>query len=94
MENTRTVRLVDVTLRDAPPCLGAAGRPPAGRADLRSTGSEGRRDLSGSASRPGKTLVEMIKSIDRMGLAIEDVHLKRPTLEDVFIELTGKKLRD
>jgi hypothetical protein len=25
---------------------------------------------------------------------LEDIHLKRPTLEDVFIELTGKKLRD
>ena len=33
--------------------------------------------------------------VDRcQGLELEDVHLKRPTLEDVFIELTGKKLRD
>jgi hypothetical protein len=23
-----------------------------------------------------------------------DIHLKRPTLEDVFIELTGKRLRE
>ena len=30
----------------------------------------------------------------RAGDEIEDVHLKRPTLEDVFIELTGKKLSD
>jgi hypothetical protein len=27
-------------------------------------------------------------------MQLEDVHLKRPTLEDVFVELTGKKLRD
>ena len=36
----------------------------------------------------------MVKWIDAQGLELEDVHLKRPTLEDVFIELTGKKLRD
>ncbi len=43
---------------------------------------------------PGRTLVEVIKWIDHAGLEVTDVHLKRPTLEDVFIELTGKKLRD
>jgi hypothetical protein len=25
---------------------------------------------------------------------LEDIHHKRPTLEDVFIELTGKRLRE
>ena len=43
---------------------------------------------------PAKTLVEMVKWIDQSGLGLVDIHLKRPTLEDVFIELTGKKLRD
>jgi len=38
--------------------------------------------------------VEIVKWIDQSGLEIEDVHLKRPTLEDVYIELTGKKLRE
>ena len=28
------------------------------------------------------------------GLELVDIHLKRPTLEDVFIELTGKRLRE
>jgi hypothetical protein len=32
----------------------------------------------------------MVKWIDAHGYELEDVHLKRPTLEDVFIELTGK----
>jgi hypothetical protein len=41
-----------------------------------------------------RTLVEMVKWIDGQGLELDDVHLSRPTLEDVFIELTGKKLRD
>ena len=43
---------------------------------------------------PAKTLVEVVKWIDQSGLGLVDIHLKRPTLEDVFIELTGKKLRD
>ena len=44
-----------------------------------------------SSSRPARTLVEMVKWIDAQGIELDDVHLKRPTLEDVFIELTGKK---
>jgi ABC-2 type transport system ATP-binding protein len=32
--------------------------------------------------------------LDQHGMQLEDVHLKRPTLEDVFVELTGKRLRD
>ena len=43
---------------------------------------------------PAKTLVEVVKWIDQSGLGRVDIHLKRPTLEDVFIELTGKKLRE
>lgn len=56
--------------------------------------SEDRRQISVSSSRPAQTLVEMIRWIDAQGLELVDVHLKRPTLEDVFIELTGKRLRD
>jgi len=43
---------------------------------------------------PARTLVELVKWIDGQGYELEDVHLKRPTLEDVFIEMTGKKLRE
>ena len=32
--------------------------------------------------------------IERHGLAIEDLRTHRPTLEDVFVSLTGKHLRD
>jgi ABC-2 type transport system ATP-binding protein len=44
--------------------------------------------------RPASTLVDLIKWVDAKGLELVDVHLKKPTLEDVFIELTGKRLRD
>ena len=46
------------------------------------------------STKPARTLVEMIKWVESEGLELEDVHLSRPTLEDVFIELTGKRLRD
>lgn len=52
------------------------------------------RQLKVQSSHPARTLVEMVKWIDAQGYELEDVHLKRPTLEDVFIEMTGKQLRD
>jgi len=56
--------------------------------------SEDRRLLSVYSTRPARTLPDLVKWIDQQGLELEDIHLKRPTLEDVFIELTGKRLRD
>src|SRR5450432_2351697 len=44
--------------------------------------------------RPAATLVELVKWIDQQGMELTDIHLKQPTLEDVFIELTGKSLRE
>ncbi|HWE50794.1 MAG TPA: ABC transporter ATP-binding protein [Bryobacteraceae bacterium] len=52
------------------------------------------RGLTVASSKPARTLVEIVKWIDSEGIGLEDVHLKRPTLEDVFIELTGKRLRE
>lgn len=71
-----------------------AGDLPAFSEGIRSTLSEDRRHLTISSKRPARTLVDMVKWIDAQGIELDDVHLKRPTLEDVFIELTGKKLRD
>ncbi|MCC6343643.1 MAG: ABC transporter ATP-binding protein [Bryobacterales bacterium] len=56
--------------------------------------SENRTRLHSHSARPARTLVEIVKWIDQMGIELEDIHLKHPTLEDVFIELTGKRLRD
>jgi ABC-2 type transport system ATP-binding protein len=56
--------------------------------------SEDRRQIKVGSRKPARTLVEIVKWIDAQGLELEDVRLRRPTLEDVFIELTGKKLRE
>jgi ABC-2 type transport system ATP-binding protein len=61
---------------------------------IRSVVSEDRHGITVYSKRPARTLVEMVKWIDANGFELDDVHLSRPTLEDVFIELTGKKLRD
>ena len=61
---------------------------------IRSVVSEDRHGIIVYSKRPARTLVEMVKWIDANGFELDDVHLSRPTLEDVFIELTGRKLRD
>ena len=61
---------------------------------IRSVVSEDRTHITVYSKRPARTLVEMVKWVDTNGFELDDVHLSRPTLEDVFIELTGKKLRD
>jgi ABC-2 type transport system ATP-binding protein len=45
-------------------------------------------------SRPARTLIDLVKWIEEKGVELSDIHLKRPTLEDAFIELTGKSLRE
>src|SRR5262245_15494457 len=52
--------------------------------------SADRRTITVSTRKPARTLVEMVRWIDQLGIDVEDVLLKRPSLEDVFIELTGK----
>jgi len=56
--------------------------------------SADRRQVIVSTARPARTLVELVRWVDQQGVELEDVHLKRPSLEDVFIELTGKSLRE
>lgn len=52
------------------------------------------RHLTVASTKPGKTLVEIVKWLDSRGIGLDDVRLSRPSLENVFIELTGKRLRE
>ena len=56
--------------------------------------SADRRSISASSSRPARTLADLVKWIDQQGVELADIHLKRPTLEDVFLEITGRRLRE
>jgi ABC-2 type transport system ATP-binding protein len=67
---------------------------PAFLVEEKHTFSEDRRELTVDSEHAARTIVELVKWIDQLGIGLADIHLKRPTLEDVFIELTGKKLRE
>jgi len=56
--------------------------------------NDGRTRLSASAAKPARVVVELVRWLESAGIEIEDLHIKRPTLEDVFLELTGKSLRE
>jgi ABC-2 type transport system ATP-binding protein len=56
--------------------------------------SADRRTLVVNTVQPARAVVELVKWIDQQGNELADIHLKRPTLEDVFLELTGKRLRE
>lgn len=55
---------------------------------------DGRKMLSASAEKPARVVVDLVKWLEAAGVEIEDLHIRRPTLEDVFLELTGKSLRE
>ena len=56
--------------------------------------SDDRRLIVLTTRRSARTLVDLIRWIDQQGIEPSDVQLRRPSLEDVFIELTGKSLRE
>jgi ABC-2 type transport system ATP-binding protein len=47
-----------------------------------------------TSRRPARTIVEMVKWLDDAGAELSDIRIKRPSLEEAFIELTGKSLRE
>lgn len=67
--------------------------PEALRAEPHTTRDDGR-TISLQTASPTAAVVELVKWIDGQGLHLIDIHMKHPTLEDVFIKLTGRKLRE
>jgi len=47
-----------------------------------------------ASKRPARTVVDMVKWLDERGIELADIRIARPSLEDAFIELTGKSLRE
>jgi ABC-2 type transport system ATP-binding protein len=82
--------LVEVTANEAMPLE----QLPDGLRAEKHTTSDQAKTLSMQSDSPAALIVELVKWIDQQGLKLVDIHMKRPTLEDVFIELTGKKLRE
>ena len=50
--------------------------------------STDRLTISVSTRKPARTLVELVRWIDQLGVELADVQLRRPSLEDVYLQLT------
>ena len=48
------------------------------------------RDVSLPVATGAKALMEVLRRLDERGLEVHDVSLRRPTLDDVFLTLTGR----
>jgi len=82
--------LVEVTTNDPMP---VEALPEKLRHQKYSMNDDGR-SLAMQSDSPASLIVELVKWIEAQGLRLTDIHMKRPTLEDVFIELTGRRLRE
>ena len=58
------------------------------------TVDERRMKIAVTTPRPARIVVEMVKWLDEHGVELADIRIKRPSLEDALIELTGKSLRE
>ena len=72
----------------------AAGDLPQWAEAVKTSLDERRTILTVTSRRPARTIVEMMKWLDEQGLELADIRIKRPSLEEAFIELTGKSLRE
>jgi ABC-2 type transport system ATP-binding protein len=50
--------------------------------------------LALSTSRVGETVIDLVRWLEAEGNELSDLQVRKPTLEDVFIELTGRRLRE
>jgi ABC-2 type transport system ATP-binding protein len=80
---------IDVTLADGRALAAAAS------AVARAVGREPDRDpdfhrLSVAASDGVRDLTAVVRELDRAGIVVDDIGLRRPTLDEVFMALTGR----
>lgn len=52
------------------------------------------RTVSVRVPRAGTELPGLLRSLDTDGVVLESIEVRRPTLDDVFLELTGRSLRE
>ncbi len=72
----------------------AAGDLPQWAEAVKTVLDERRTTLTVTSRRPARTIVAMMKWLDEQGMELADIRIKRPSLEEAFIELTGKSLRE
>jgi ABC-2 type transport system ATP-binding protein len=50
--------------------------------------------IVGRVPNGGAALIELVRGLDRTGIAVSGVESRRPSLDDVFLGLTGRSLRE
>jgi ABC-2 type transport system ATP-binding protein len=52
------------------------------------------RHVQGRVAHAGRAVPGLVRELDRIDLALDSIEVHRPTLDDVFLTLTGRSLRD
>jgi ABC-2 type transport system ATP-binding protein len=52
------------------------------------------RHVRGRVPRAGRAVQSLLRDLDRSGIDLDSIEVARPTLDDVFLTLTGRSLRD
>jgi ABC-2 type transport system ATP-binding protein len=52
------------------------------------------RHVRGRVPRAGRAVQGLLRDLDRSGIDLDSIEVHRPTLDDVFLALTGRSLRD
>jgi ABC-2 type transport system ATP-binding protein len=50
--------------------------------------------VHGRVPRAGRVVPHLLRDLEAAGVALESIEVRRPTLDDVFLTLTGRSLRD
>ena len=50
--------------------------------------------MRGRIPHAGRLVQGLIRDLDRSGIDLDSIEVHRPTLDDVFLTLTGRSLRD
>ena len=82
--------LVALEVADPAQVADAAERLRAIAGDVEVTGQH----VRGRVARAGRAVPGLLRELDRTGVELEAIEVVRPTLDDVFLTLTGRSLRD
>jgi ABC-2 type transport system ATP-binding protein len=52
------------------------------------------RHVRGRVARAGRVVPSLLRDLDAAGVSLDSIEVARPTLDDVFLTLTGRSLRD
>ena len=52
------------------------------------------RHVRGRVQRAGRVVPALLRDLDSAGVSLDSIEVLRPTLDDVFLTLTGRSLRD